>query len=92
MCGGVSGQRIPVGSVSSFSPRVWRCFRKAAAQKRWSAVFSTCVEVFLEKLTFFVFLLCFLHVCGGVSAFRKNKMIFVSFSPRVWRCFLSKVF
>ena len=53
-------------------------------------IFSTYVEVFLNKSCRCYGLYDFLHVCGGVSIESPRGEFFVKFSPRMWRCFLSE--
>ena len=49
------------------SPRPWRCFRRPRSQGAARQVFSTSVEVFLQKLIAHTLAGCLLHVRGGVS-------------------------
>ena len=71
----------------TFSPRMWRCFFFEGVRRDRAKIFSTYVEVFLGKLVESIFVLNFLHVCGGVSASTKLHRNVYAFSPRMWRCF-----
>ena len=53
-------------------------------------VFSTYVEVFLLDTTTLTEEQRFLHVCGGVSCDLELLQHSPVFSPRMWRCFLTK--
>ena len=70
-----------------FSPRMWRCFSRVAAVLEFDRVFSTYVEVFPITLSFRGLTVGFLHVCGGVSRKRVERIQKSGFSPRMWRCF-----
>ena len=50
-------------------------------------IFSTYVEVFLERSEVQDQRMDFLHVCGGVSQEEAGKTEGATFSPRMWRCF-----
>ena len=54
-------------------------------------VFSTYVEVFPSLVRRDGVSEGFLHVCGGVSVFRQVNTPRFEFSPRMWRCFSSRV-
>ena len=69
VCGGVSKLWEKVKGLAQFSPRMWRCFRSGLFSDLICIVFSTYVEVFLRMLESSDLLICFLHVCGGVSFF-----------------------
>ena len=49
------------------SPRPWRCFYLGGGKTRINVVFSTSVEVFLDRQTDDLLPVRLLHVRGGVS-------------------------
>ena len=85
--GGVSKVAFIVGTDGTFSLRSWRCFSFSLGRGVRVQVFSTSVEVFLDKWTESSDGLSFLHVRGGVSMPAKVLQGQVWFSPRSWRCF-----
>ena len=70
-----------------FSPHTWRCFLVLASGFGCIRVFSTYVEVFLQKGTKKANKKRFLHIRGGVSERCKRTDIPRVFSPHTWRCF-----
>ena len=87
VCGGVSARGGTRYTEILFSPRMWRCFYLTLLKLGRYLVFSTYVEVFLRQFIIGNILLCFLHVCGGVSNLLDQLSVFQRFSPRMWRCF-----
>ena len=85
--GGVSRLNWRVVRVFEFSPRAWRCFSSWGVGGFWRGVFSTCVEVFLRKMSGQSVGMSFLHVRGGVSGVLSVGLAEIPFSPRAWRCF-----
>ena len=75
-------------SKTKFSPRMWRCFQRNLRTRYGRGIFSTYVEVFPIRAMAWKPYQNFLHVCGGVSEVKTQADKGVSFSPRMWRCFL----
>ena len=91
VCGGVSHGDSVTGYAFGFSPRMWRCFRVPPRASRSKSIFSTYVEVFLCRILYRLVEVNFLHVCGGVSGRRQDFATNSWFSPRMWRCFLGRI-
>ena len=91
VCGGVSNEIIRENYDTSFSPRMWRCFRFTAWWQIGRVIFSTYVEVFPRRTSLRRAIQHFLHVCGGVSGLRESWKCPYKFSPRMWRCFQAGV-
>ena len=91
VCGGVSHGDSVTGYAFGFSPRMWRCFLWRHYAIINVGIFSTYVEVFLTLTAIPVPFSNFLHVCGGVSARRQDFATNSWFSPRMWRCFLGRI-
>ena len=85
--GGVSCPNSPVGPLSPFSPRTWRCFLLQLFTQSVRQVFSTHVEVFLRCYHSDSGISGFLHARGGVSCETVYVQFVIRFSPRTWRCF-----
>ncbi len=66
---------------------MWRCFYQRKSYRCSWAIFSTYVEVFLNRIIRIFTFTHFLHVCGGVSPAMLESPITHKFSPRMWRCF-----
>ena len=64
---------------------MWRWSRSSYHQKAWQLVFSTYVEVILEKHWCVCWSVRFLHVCGGDPEDYGDAGKFDGFSPRMWR-------
>ena len=73
-----------------FSPRMWRCFSIFDYVDSGACVFSTHVEMFLLVSLLMMRLQGFLHACGDVSMVVSMVVLIITFSPRMWRCFLLK--
>ena len=74
------------GSLSS--PRPWRCFQDGFERLLGRGVFSTSVEVFLDRFVPSKSASSLLHVRGGVSKKPAKAFALTGSSPRPWRCFL----
>ena len=87
VCGGVSNWFSDLPAEVRFSPRMWRCFLSEKQHSGSSMIFSTYVEVFLNRQCTPSQKSDFLHVCGGVSPPVERVVAVTEFSPRMWRCF-----
>ena len=87
--GGVSIRGRRSLPLASFSPHTWRCFSLGYTLANSGTVFSTYVEVFPPARFFWLLVLCFLHISGGVSIANNAFRISCLFSPHTWRCFRS---
>ena len=85
--GGVSCRCTMMPVVGWFSPHTWRCFHDHTGDVLGSQVFSTHVEVFLNKECDVNMRLSFLHTRGGVSGGEGMSGKSQKFSPHTWRCF-----
>ena len=85
--GGVSPVQAPMCHQRVSSPRAWGCFRFSDASALLSAVFPTCVGVFLEIVVDAVVKFSLPHVRGGVSFLRSLTRFVQPSSPRAWGCF-----
>ena len=85
--GGVSYIYVFSSYVKRSSPRSWRCFLYEINKIIRNVVFSTLVEVFLDKFKQMMANAGLLHARGGVSLFRNTGDNIVLSSPRSWRCF-----
>ena len=65
--GGVSKADVEEAEPTESSPRACGCFSGYSVRTKWSAVFPTCVGVFLYHLPVLGFVLRLPHVRGGVS-------------------------
>ena len=65
--GGVSEIDRKIVALNGSSPRPWRCFRITYPNEKSYWVFSTSVEVFLDRQTDDLLPVRLLHVRGGVS-------------------------
>ena len=66
---------------------MWRCFFFSSLFYLNPIVFSTHVEVFLNKAAAVNQIVSLLHACGGVSHLFNITNIKIRSSPRMWRCF-----
>ena len=87
VCGGVSQLFSTAKRSCRFSPRMWRCFCSKGFCRFKTCIFSTYVEVFLQRFSRCLCRLDFLHVCGGVSTLIGGYADETLFSPRMWGCF-----
>ena len=85
VCGGDPMLNTESMTKLEFSPRMWRWSQRVdACHRRWY-VFSTYVEVILKESITMDQKFCFLHVCGGDPIIRLIILLFIAFSPRMWR-------
>ena len=85
--GGVSVTPETFTVLVGSSPRPWRCFSKRLFPLCNFLVFSTSVEVFLDRQTDDLLPVRLLHVRGGVSHPAEKRGLIKASSPRPWRCF-----
>ena len=85
--GGVSEVKGEPDQGSLSSPRPWRCFQDGFERLLGRGVFSTSVEVFLDRFVPSKSASSLLHVRGGVSYRAHAWCLVCGSSPRPWRCF-----
>ena len=85
--GGVSREGAEGRHPKASSPRAWGCFSCVPYLRCLSAVFPTCVGVFLRSGLILGPEKSLPHVRGGVSKKSFEKLLTKLSSPRAWGCF-----
>ena len=85
--GGVSGYAPCYSAGRRSSPRAWGCFFCVPCLLYLSAVFPTCVGVFLTLAQLLPPKMRLPHVRGGVSEKASIEAAYLRSSPRAWGCF-----
>ena len=87
--GGVSETSTFARGDHQSSPRAWGCFFPVVHAGRLTAVFPTCVGVFLFAKHVIRRAIRLPHVRGGVSSSALMRKALRPSSPRAWGCFSS---
>ena len=91
MRGGVSECKPEIIADVVSSPRAWGCFHPVHEKTPRTAVFPTCVGVFLRDGQSSKELDSLPHVRGGVSTIAFVEPEIAGSSPRAWGCFSPRV-
>ena len=85
VCGGDPSMHNRTNYLWRYSPRMWRWSWDILKSTSWLLVFSTYVEVILNKEANLHLYHRILHVCGGDPVNRAEKTFMHEYSPRMWR-------
>ena len=87
VCGDDPNNPIIKWNGIEYSPRMWRWSYCLVCFLCSHSVFSTYVEMILNKTLSRLKLRCILHVCGDDPVFEDRINDFIKYSPRMWSCF-----
>ena len=85
VCGGDPLKPLDKWKAFWYSPRMWRWSQRKMKNDLSRYVFSTYVEVILEKASVFRVKNSILHVCGGDPELGLSSLNNMKYSPRMWR-------
>ena len=85
VCGGDPALNTTPSKYDRYSPRMWRWSQSNKNSADFLAVFSTYVEVILNKEVRQENMHSILHVCGGDPKNGEREADFIRYSPRMWR-------
>ena len=86
ICEGVSGGILPVSSAYAFPHYMWGCIASCSLQICSNVVPSLYVRVYRRKKKCFVWWICSLIICEGVSTPADQPRTRLSFPHYMWGC------